>query len=149
MSYNSVVAETGSGGQFEGWAVASAKQFGTMWDDITGESAGITGPFQYSIAERGTQIDEVITLFGDTFGYGYLSERGSSYCDLYPTKCPDGDLRQSRGFLLDRTPSTNGDYEQYLGEISDLDSYDSKPDLISTRAHSSADTTSVTTPVRI
>jgi len=106
-SYNDVSTQFGTGGDFAGWRYATAAEFGAMWDNITGETAGINGPVQNSTYERGTVIDDVIDLLGDTWHTGYMLTNGYPYCSESYDPCVEGDLRDTLGLLAD-TASPGG-----------------------------------------
>ena len=112
-SYNDVSSQFGVGGDFEGWRYATAANFGAMWDSITAEMTGINGPGQFSEAERGPVMDEVIDLFGDTLDAYYKHTYGpaASYCSINP--CSGGAVREAYGWVADQ--STN--MTQYYGGI--------------------------------
>ena len=128
-SYDDVSSQFGVGGDFYGWRYASASEFGAMWDNITGESAGINGPDQASVGERGSEINDVIAMFGDTLDLLYQIDEGASYCEVNYSSALGCDIRRVTGFLLDPMED-----QQYLGIIENFDFATQNPsDMVSTK----------------
>ncbi len=128
-SYNDVSSQFGSGGDFDGWRYATAAEFGAMWDNVTGESAGINAPGQHIWFELGAVIDEVIDLLGDTIHLSAINNYGQSYCEQWPNHCVDGDKRGMFGILSDYYPSPG---IQAVGSIEDNDLFSTSGDQVTT-----------------
>ena len=127
-SYNDVSSQLGAGGEFAGWRYATTEEFFSMWNSLTGESMPVAGAGHGVFFERGAIIDEVISLFGDTFGHHYLVDAGGTYCGINVGVCPDGDLRYSLGYLAEDYNT----YHTWAGIIYDDDTFDSNGDHVST-----------------
>ena len=128
-SYSDVSGHLGAGGDYQGWRYATASEFGVMLTSVTGEASNITGPAQNSGALDENQLEDVISILGDTFGENYMNYHGISYCDN-TSNCVDGDMRYTYGILADPQYS----YGNYIhtGIIYDDDRYNSIVDYIST-----------------
>jgi len=128
-SYLDVSSQFGVGGDFEGWRYATAAEFGAMLSAATGGVySGITGAGQTQILESATDLRDLIGLFGDTFSTGYQDIYGSSYCELHPEQCVDGDLVYTLGFLVD-SPYVG---YHFRGLIYDNDLISSNSDQVTT-----------------
>lgn len=137
MSYNYVSSQFGSGDSFEGWRYATAAELGAMWDNVTGESAGITGPAMQSISERGTSIEEVINLVGDTLNTYYLGTFGQTYCERN-SHIPTCYTSYTIGLLAD--PTINGGV--YMGYIHNSDTHPDNIDEFRTTDYSTTTSSS-------
>jgi len=130
LSYEEVTQQLGTGELFEGWGVASANQFGTMWDNITGESTGMNGSDQvYGYPQNPSSpiFDQVIDLFGDTNDRFYQELFGQGYCEI--EVCSTGGLRYSSGYLSDGLAP----FLQYTGKIEADERFSSLSDTVSSK----------------
>ena len=133
MSYNDVSNQLSTGGIFEGWRYAAAAEFGGMASSALGVNTGITSTLQsYIVSEQNTALRELIALLGDTY-YQYSQSRfGGSYCQAYPSDCPNGDLQFTYGLLSDPDPRPGRSSYISGGLISDDDRHLSSLDEIIT-----------------
>ena len=95
MSYDLVISEMGTGGQFEGWSYATRSELGTLWTAYGGDANYYSG--------WSTQNDGLFDLVSDDNYYSEWSAEnnglfdvvasfeGDLYCNENPSSCGTGE----------------------------------------------------------
>jgi len=124
-SYSDVSSQFGTGGDFDGWRYATAKEFGNMVDATTGLNTGISALGQIYLNENEV-FAELIALLGSTFDEPYIQNYGMDYEEYYGV--PVGkNVDATLGWI-----DPEGTSDHWFARIMDDDLYAYNEDYVST-----------------